>query len=67
MISKNLCDSVGGGGVVAEIFRDLKNNYVIRWGGGRHFQLMGPFYIFLLSRKGGPWPPGPPPESATGL
>ena len=24
----------GGGGVVAEIFRDLKNNCAIRWGGG---------------------------------
>ena len=24
VISKSLCDSVGGGGVIAEIFRDLK-------------------------------------------
>ena len=47
--------------------------YAIRLGGGssaefvfsvtskRHFPLMGPFYIFLLSRRGGPGPLGPPP------
>ena len=67
-----------GGGVVAEIFRDLEKPIKpTRFGGGggggssaefffsvtskRHFPLMGrPFFIFLLSRRGGPGPPGPP-------
>ena len=75
----------GGGGVVAEIFRDLQNPMrisggggsgrnlsgtqiacAIRWGGGSsaevlfsvtsegHFPLMGPFFSFLLSRRGAP-------------
>ena len=83
-----------GGGVVAEIFRDLQNpmrfsgggggssrnfpwspkTYAIRGGGSsaefffsvtseRYFPLMGPFYIFLLSRRGA-WAP---PESATAI
>ena len=65
--------SRGGGGVVAQVFRDLKINYAIRWGWGgisaefffsvtskRHFTLMGPFFIFLLSRWGGPGPLAPP-------
>ena len=48
----------GGGGSGAEFFFSLTSK--------RHFPLMGPFYIFLLSRRGGPGPPGPPPpESAT--
>ena len=54
MVSKSLCGSVGGG-VVAELCRDLKKKYAIRWGGGssaeflfsvtskRNFTLMGPF------------------------
>ena len=33
-ISKSLCDSVGGGGVVAEIFRDLKKPMRFSGGGG---------------------------------
>ena len=32
MISKSLCHSVGGGGVVAEMFRDLKKP--MRFSGG---------------------------------
>ena len=69
----------GGGGGVLQIFRDLKKKKSIRWGGGssaefffsvtskRRFTLMGPFKKKLLSRRGGPGPPGPPPESATAL
>ena len=67
----------GGGGVVAESFRDLKNNTRFGRGGRggssaefffsvtskRHFPLMGPFYIFFTFPKGGPGPP--PPQSAT--
>ena len=34
MISKSLCDSVGGGGVVPQIFRDLKSLYDSVGGGG---------------------------------
>ena len=89
MISKNLCDSVGGGGssrifslsqkasaiqwVVASILRGLQKPTRFGEGGGSsaefffsvtskpHFPLMGPFYIFFLSRRGGAGPPGPPP------
>ena len=60
-----------GGGVVAEILRGLRKAYAIQWGGGggvvaqnfflrnlkTSFTLMGPFYIFLLSRRGGWAPP----------
>ena len=65
-----------GGGVVADIFNFPWSSkaYAVRWGGGdsaefvfsvtskRHFPLMGPFYIFLLARRGGaraPWAPPP--------
>ena len=35
-------------------------------GSARNFPLMGPFYIFFLSQRGGgPGPLGPPAESAT--
>ena len=34
MISKTLCDSVGGGGVVAEFFSDLQNPMRFSGGGG---------------------------------
>ena len=30
------------------------------------FSIGGPFYIFRLSQRGGPGPPRPPSESATG-
>ena len=51
-----------GGGVVAECFRRLQKP--ARFSGD--FSFMGPFYIFTLSQRGGPGPPGPP-ESATGI
>ena len=66
MISKTLCASVGGG-VVAEMFRDLRNHTPIRdsvGGGGcsaelffsvtskRHFPLMGPFFFFTFPKGG---------------
>ena len=65
-----------GGGVIAEIFRGLIKHTRFGGGGGssaefffsvtskHNFQLVGPFYIFLLSRRGAraPWAP---PESAT--
>ena len=66
-------------GVVAEIFRALQKPTPFGGGGGsteefffsvtskRILPLMGPFYIVLLSRRGGPRGPGPPPESATGI
>ena len=51
---------MGGGGGSAEFFFSVTSK--------RHFPLMGPFYIFLLSRRGGgPGPLGPPPESATAI
>ena len=66
----------GGGGVVAENFRGLQKSTRFGGGGGgssaqfffsvtskRHFPLMGPFYIFLLSRRGA----RAPPESATAV
>ena len=71
MVSESPCESVGGG-VVAEFFRGLRTPkaHAIQWGGGggssrifpgsawSFFRLMGPFYIFFLSQRGGP-------ESAT--
>ena len=56
MNSDSLRDSVGGGGVVAKFFRDLKNPRRFSGGGGSsaeftfsvtskgHFPLMGPFF-----------------------
>ena len=41
--SDSLCDSVGGGGG--------SNAEILSKG---HFSLMGPFFLFLLSRRGGP-------------
>ena len=78
-ISEGPLDSVGGGGssrifpssppmpTLAEIFRGLRNRMQISGGGGstRNFSLLGPFYIFRLTQRGGG--PGPPSESATVL
>ena len=61
----------GGGGGCSRNFPWSPKTYAIRWGGGssaefffsvtskRHFPLMGPSYIFLLSRRGAraPWAP----------
>ena len=46
-------DSVGGG-VVAEIFCDLRKPARFQWGRGStiHFPLMGSFYIFLILKRG---------------
>ena len=67
-----------GGGGSSRNCSSTQKAYAILWRGGvvsakfffsvtskRNFPLMGPFFIFLLSRRGGPGPPGPPPESAT--
>ena len=54
VVSKSLSDSVGrGGGLVAEFFRGLQ--YYLGGGGGSatNFPLMGSFYIFFLSQRGG--------------
>ena len=52
----------GGGGVVAEFFCRLRKPTRFSGGGGStmNFPLMGPFYMFRLSQRGGP-------ESATGI
>ena len=59
------------GGGNSSIFPWSQRAVAIQWGVGggstRHFPLMGPFYIFRLSKRGGgnsPTTP-PPPESAT--
>ena len=67
-----------GGGVVAEVFRDLQNP--MRFSGGRggssrnfsffrdlktSFSVNGALFYFWTFPKGGPGPLGPPPESAT--
>ena len=48
-----------GRGVVAEFFRGLQKPTRFSGGGGstRNFPLMGPFYIFGVSQRGGPPPP----------
>ena len=61
-----------GGGVVAEMFRDLikggrSAEFFFSVTSKRHFPLMGPFYIFYFPEGGGPGPLGPPPESATAI
>ena len=50
-------DSVGGGGVVAGIFCRLQTASRLFSGGGStiHFSLMGPFYIFLVLKRGAPF------------
>ena len=58
VISKTLCASVGGGGVVAEICRDLEKPMRFSEGGvvahSFSFPLVGPFFIFLLFRRAPP-------------
>ena len=67
---------LGGGGVVAEIFRGLENNYAIRWGGvvAQNFSsrdvktpvfVNGPLLDFFYFPEGGARAPWAPPESAT--
>ena len=73
VVSKSQHDS--GGGVVAEFFPPLSSkNDATRFSGGggsaRNFPLMGPFYIFFLSQRGGARAPCPPlnrPLDVTGM
>ena len=46
MNSDSLRDSVGGGGSSAEFFFSVTSR--------GNFTLIGPFLVFLLSRRGGP-------------
>ena len=67
------------GGVVADIFRYLKKPMRFSGGGGgssgiflfpnlkTSFSVNGALLHFFTFPKGGPGPPGPPPESATAL
>ena len=60
-------DAIQWGGIVAEFFRGLREptrRDSVGGGSARNFPLMGPFYIFSLSQRGGAGPLGPP-ESAT--
>ena len=47
----------GGGGVVAEFWRNLRKPARFQWGRGStiHFPLMGPFYIFGIFKRGAPF------------
>ena len=55
---------VGGGGSSTN-FQKGGGPGLQKAGSSTTFALIRNFYIFRLSRRGGPGPPGPPPESAT--
>ena len=61
MVSESRRDSVGSSRIFSVVSKSRRD--AIKWGeggGARNFSIIGPFYSFFLSQRGGAGPPGPP-------